>query len=71
MVIKFLTISMDSIVGKVAITGKHLWLSADKGATITSLAPEVSHFFPSMCNYSMLLMNLAIKTQQYTSSDAT
>lgn len=36
---------MDSIVGQVAITGKHLWLSADTGATITSLAPEVSHFF--------------------------
>ncbi|XP_033509458.1 transcription factor EMB1444-like isoform X1 [Nicotiana tomentosiformis] len=30
----------EGIVGQVAITGKHLWLSADKGATITSLAPE-------------------------------
>ncbi|XP_016506491.2 transcription factor EMB1444 isoform X2 [Nicotiana tabacum] len=30
----------EGIVGQVAITGKHLWLSADTGATITSLAPE-------------------------------
>ncbi|KAJ8534672.1 hypothetical protein K7X08_016400 [Anisodus acutangulus] len=30
----------EGIVGQVAITGKHLWLSADKGAAITSLAPE-------------------------------
>lgn len=30
----------EGIVGHVAITGKHLWLSADKSATITSLAPE-------------------------------
>ncbi|KAK6780627.1 hypothetical protein RDI58_022811 [Solanum bulbocastanum] len=30
----------EGIVGEVAITGKHLWLSADKVAAITSLAPE-------------------------------
>ncbi|CAN4093324.1 unnamed protein product [Withania somnifera] len=30
----------EGIVGQVAITGKHLWLSADKDAAITSLAPE-------------------------------
>lgn len=30
----------EGIVGQVAITGKHLWLSADKGAALTSLAPE-------------------------------
>ncbi|XP_055813171.1 transcription factor EMB1444-like isoform X1 [Solanum dulcamara] len=30
----------EGIVGQVAITGKHLWLSLDKGAAITSLAPE-------------------------------
>ncbi|XP_060180945.1 transcription factor bHLH155-like isoform X2 [Lycium barbarum] len=30
----------EGIVGQVAITGKHLWVSADKGAAITSLAPE-------------------------------
>lgn len=45
MVIKCLTIPLDSIVGQVAITGKHLWLSANKVAAITNLAPEVSHFF--------------------------
>ncbi|KAL3328556.1 hypothetical protein AABB24_035942 [Solanum stoloniferum] len=31
----------EGIVGQVAITGKHLWLSADKVAAITSLAPEI------------------------------
>ncbi|XP_059298261.1 transcription factor bHLH155-like isoform X3 [Lycium ferocissimum] len=30
----------EGIVGQVAISGKHLWVSADKVAAITSLAPE-------------------------------
>ncbi|XP_047263930.1 transcription factor EMB1444 isoform X2 [Capsicum annuum] len=30
----------EGIVGQVAVTGKYLWLSADKGAAISSLAPE-------------------------------
>lgn len=62
--------SLYSIVGQVAITGKHLWLSPDKGAAITSLAPEVSHFL-LVCAISMFLMNLGIKMQQYTSFYAT
>lgn len=68
--LNLLTISLDSIVGQVAITGKHLWLSSDKGAAITSLAPEVSHFF-LVYAISTLLMNLGIKMQQYTSFYAT